>query len=128
MNAAWSPTEAHSDRRLTMETGLRRALERQELRLFYQPKVDAQSGAITALEALPFFTTMHRFLPALFRRDGWDVRSVEVSHRPRRGGRSHYGMFNRLWVGIVDMAGVWWLARRGVRTADRDEGRGTGDG
>ena len=81
-----------------------------------------------AFLAVPRFDHMHRFLPALFRRDGWDVRSVEVSHRPRRGGRSHYGMFNRLWVGIVDMAGVWWLARRGVRTADRNEGRGTGDG
>ena len=61
------------------------------------------------------------FDPALFRRDGWDVRSVEVSHRPRRGGRSHYGMLNRLWVGIVDMAGVWWLGRRAVRTLDHRE-------
>jgi dolichol-phosphate mannosyltransferase len=72
-----------------------------------------------AFLAVPRFDHMHRFLPALFRRDGWDVRSVEVSHRPRRGGRSHYGMLNRLWVGIVDMAGVWWLARRRIRTANR---------
>jgi len=75
-----------------------------------------------AFLAVPRFDHMHRFLPALFRRDGWAVRSVVVSHRPRRGGRSHYGMLNRLWVGIVDMAGVWWLARRAVRTANRDEG------
>jgi dolichol-phosphate mannosyltransferase len=81
-----------------------------------------------AFLAVPRFDHMHRFLPALFRRDGWDVRSVEVSHRSRRGGRSHYGMFNRLWVGIVDLAGVWWLARRAVRPANQDEGRGTGDG
>lgn len=71
-----------------------------------------------AFLAVPRFDHMHRFLPALFRRDGWDVRSVEVSHRPRRGGRSHYGTLNRLWVGIVDMAGVWWLARRAVRSTD----------
>lgn len=71
-----------------------------------------------AFLAVPRFDHMHRFLPALFRRDGWDVRSVVVSHRPRGGGRSHYGMFNRLWVGIVDMAGVWWLARRPVRSVD----------
>jgi dolichol-phosphate mannosyltransferase len=71
-----------------------------------------------AFLAVPRFDHMHRFLPALFRRDGWAVRSVPVSHRPRCGGRSHYGMLNRLWVGIVDMVGVWWLARRAVRSAD----------
>ena len=71
-----------------------------------------------AFLAVPRFDHMHRFLPALFRRDGWDVRSVVVSHRPRRGGRSHYGMLNRLGVGIVDMGGVWWLARRAVRSAE----------
>jgi dolichol-phosphate mannosyltransferase len=73
-----------------------------------------------AFLAVPRFDHMHRFLPALFRRDGWDVRSVVVRHRPRRGGKSHYGMFNRLWVGIVDMTGVWWLARRAVRSAGPD--------
>jgi dolichol-phosphate mannosyltransferase len=77
-----------------------------------------------AFLAVPRFDHMHRFLPALFRRDGWDVRSVEVSHRPRRGGRSHYGMLNRLWVGIVDMAGVWWLARRAVRSTDPGASQG----
>jgi dolichol-phosphate mannosyltransferase len=73
-----------------------------------------------AFLVVPRFDHMHRFLPALFRRDGWDVQSVVVRHRPRRGGKSHYGMFNRLWVGIVDMTGVWWLARRAVRSADPD--------
>jgi dolichol-phosphate mannosyltransferase len=71
-----------------------------------------------AFLAVPRFDHMHRFLPALFRRDGWAVRSVEVSHRPRRGGRSHYGTFNRLWVGVVDLVGVWWLTRRGVRPVE----------
>jgi dolichol-phosphate mannosyltransferase len=71
-----------------------------------------------AFLAVPRFDHMHRFLPALFRRDGWAVRSVAVSNRPRRGGRSHYGMLNRLWVGIVDMVGVSWLARRAVRSVD----------
>jgi len=78
-----------------------------------------------AFLAVPRFDHMHRFLPALFRRDGWDVRSVEVSHRPRRGGRSHYGMLNRLWVGIVDMGGVWWLARRAVRSTDPGASQGS---
>lgn len=61
---------------------------------------------------LPYFDHMHRFLPALVRRAGYAVQSVPVSHRPRQGGRSKYGVWNRLWVGIVDMAGVAWLSRR----------------
>ena len=62
--------------------------------------------------ALPYFDHMHRFLPALVRRAGGVVESVPVSHRPREHGRSHYGIHNRLWVGLVDMAGVMWLQRR----------------
>jgi dolichol-phosphate mannosyltransferase len=65
---------------------------------------------------LPHFDHMHRFLPALFLRAGGRVVSVEVGHRPRTRGRSHYGMWNRLWVGIGDMLGVWWLIRRRERS------------
>ncbi len=68
-----------------------------------------------AFLALPHFDHLHRFLPALFLRAGGRVISVEVSHRPRERGRSHYGMWDRLWVGIVDMLGVWWLIRRRER-------------
>lgn len=62
--------------------------------------------------ALPYFDHMHRFLPALVRRAGGRVESVHVAHRPRAHGKSHYGIHNRLWVGLVDMAGVAWLQRR----------------
>ena len=61
---------------------------------------------------LPRFDHMHRFLPALFMRHGARVISVPVGHRPRAHGTSKYGMLNRLWVGIVDIAGVMWLRRR----------------
>ena len=61
---------------------------------------------------LPRFDHMHRFLPALFQRQGSRVISVPVSHRPRLRGTSKYGMLNRLWVGIVDIMGVMWLRRR----------------
>lgn len=64
---------------------------------------------------LPFFDHMHRFLPALFLRAGGRVVSVEVSHRPRLHGRSKYGLFDRLWVGIVDLFGVMWLKARAAR-------------
>ena len=61
---------------------------------------------------LPRFDHMHRFLPALFQRHGASVISVPVSHRPRMRGTSKYRMLDRLWVGIVDIAGVMWLRRR----------------
>lgn len=62
--------------------------------------------------AMPYFDHMHRFLPALARRHGGDIVWLPVSHRPRRAGRSNYGVFDRLWVGIVDLFGVLWLLRR----------------
>lgn len=61
---------------------------------------------------LPAFHHMHRFLPALFRRSGSGVLSVEVRHRPRLRGRSHYGTFSRLTAGVIDLAGMLWLIRR----------------
>jgi dolichol-phosphate mannosyltransferase len=61
---------------------------------------------------LPYFDHMHRFLPALFQRAGARVVSIPVNHRPRARGTSKYGMLDRLWVGIVDIAGVMWLRRR----------------
>lgn len=67
--------------------------------------------------ALPYFDHMHRFLPALVVRHGGRVISVPVRHRPRLRGRSHYGVWNRLWVGLVDLAGVMWLRRRARLTA-----------
>jgi dolichol-phosphate mannosyltransferase len=62
--------------------------------------------------ALPYFDGLHRFLPALVRRDGYDIGYVDVIDRERRHGISNYGMWDRLWVGILDLFGVWWLVRR----------------
>jgi dolichol-phosphate mannosyltransferase len=64
---------------------------------------------------LPYFDHMHRFLPALIQRNGGRVISIPVSHRPRAKGRSHYGVLDRLFVGIVDLLGVIWLQRRSRR-------------
>jgi dolichol-phosphate mannosyltransferase len=61
---------------------------------------------------VPRFDHMHRFMPALFMRQGARVISVPVSHRPRTRGASKYGMLNRAFVGIVDIFGVLWLRRR----------------
>jgi dolichol-phosphate mannosyltransferase len=61
---------------------------------------------------LPCFDHMHRFLPALFLRGGFAIESIEVNHRPRNRGKSKYGIHNRLWAGIIDLLGVYWLLRR----------------
>ena len=71
--------------------------------------------------ALPYFDGLHRFLPALVRREGRDVGYVDVIDRPRRHGTSNYGMWDRLWVGILDLGGVWWLIRRRKRVPEISE-------
>ena len=65
-----------------------------------------------AFLALPYFDHMHRYLPALFARDGWQVAHVDVSHRPRVAGASNYSNLQRALVGAVDLLGVAWLLRR----------------
>ena len=68
--------------------------------------------------SLPYFDGLHRFLPALVRREGYDVGYADVIDRPRGAGVSNYGMWDRLWVGILDLFGVWWLIRRRKRVPE----------
>ena len=70
--------------------------------------------------ALPYFDHMHRYIPALFQRQGGRVVSVEVNHRHRTQGTSKYGFHNRLWVGIVDILGVRWLQNRARITKTKE--------
>jgi glycosyltransferase involved in cell wall biosynthesis len=70
---------------------------------------------------LPYFDGLHRFLPALVRREGFEIAYVDVIDRPRRAGVSNYGFLDRLWIGIMDLAGVWWLIRRKKPTPDVTE-------
>ena len=70
--------------------------------------------------ALPYFDHMHRYIPALFQRQGGRVVSVEVNHRHRMQGTSKYGFHNRLWVGIVDILGVRWLQNRARLTGTQE--------
>jgi len=64
---------------------------------------------------LPYFDALHRFMPALVRREGYTLAHVDVIDRPRHAGVSNYGFFDRLWVGILDLMGVRWLIRRRKR-------------
>ncbi|MEJ6387982.1 glycosyltransferase family 2 protein [Gymnodinialimonas ulvae] len=79
--------------------------------------------------ALPYFNHMHRFLPALFQRDGWGIAHVDVAHKPRVAGASKYTNLGRAIVGASDLFGVAWLIRRRRKVhpsdtrIDRPEGR-----
>jgi dolichol-phosphate mannosyltransferase len=70
---------------------------------------------------LPYFDGLHRFLPALVKREGYHIGYVDVVDRPRRAGVSNYGLWDRLWIGILDLAGVWWLIRRRKRVPEISE-------
>ncbi|MBX9829696.1 MAG: glycosyltransferase family 2 protein [Xanthobacteraceae bacterium] len=70
---------------------------------------------------LPYFDGLHRFLPARVRREGKDIGYVDVVDRPRQHGVSNYGFWDRLWIGILDLAGVWWLIRRRKRVPEISE-------
>ena len=61
---------------------------------------------------LPYFDHMHRFLPALMLREGFEVAFETVGHRPRVGGRSKYSNLGRLWASVSDLSGVIWLSAR----------------
>lgn len=66
-----------------------------------------------AFKELPFFASMHRFLPALIKRAGWTVTEEPVADRARWHGSSKYGFLDRLFAGIFDLLGMIWLVRRG---------------
>jgi glycosyltransferase involved in cell wall biosynthesis len=65
------------------------------------------------VKRIPLFKGMHRFFPTLVRMQGF-TRIIEapVNHRPRMRGTTKYGIQNRLWVGLADLAAVKWMQRR----------------
>ena len=73
-----------------------------------------------AFLALPYFNHMHRYLPALFQRDGWDVGHAEVTHRGRSAGQSKYTNLGRAIHGAVDLLGVSWLISRRRKVLPRE--------
>ncbi|WP_328703034.1 glycosyltransferase [Arenibaculum pallidiluteum] len=77
---------------------------------------------------LPFFSAMHRFLPALVRIHGGTAQYVPVNHRPRQRGVSKYGNLSRALLGIVDIMGVVWLGRRTHLPGEASEDLGSGAG
>ena len=62
--------------------------------------------------ALPYFTSMHRYLPAFFITYGHDVVYEPVNDRPRLRGESKYTNLGRALIGLYDLVGVSWLRKR----------------
>lgn len=62
--------------------------------------------------ALPYFDALHRFMPALIKREGYLIAHHDVVDRPRNTGVSNYGFWGRLKVGAIDLLGVFWLIKR----------------
>lgn len=61
---------------------------------------------------LPFFDALHRFTPALIKREGYEIGYIDVSDRPRGTGVSNYRSWARAKVALGDLLGVWWLIQR----------------
>ena len=61
---------------------------------------------------LKFFKGMHRFMPTLFKIEGFTVTEVPISANPRHAGRSNYGVWNRLFVTFHDLLAVRWMKKR----------------
>jgi len=70
--------------------------------------------------SLPYFDHMHRYLPALCKRDGWAIELVDVSHKERGAGQSNYTNFHRALVGVYDLIGVAWLIRRRKKASPKE--------
>jgi len=73
------------------------------------------------IENLKFFKGMHRFLPTLFKIEGFTVTEIEVSNNPRFAGQSNYGVWNRLFASFYDLLAVRWMKKRmfPVKVAER---------
>jgi len=61
---------------------------------------------------IPFFTGMHRFLPALIQLQNGRVKQVPVRHFPRMAGVSKYHLWNRLISPFIDCFAYRWMRKR----------------
>lgn len=65
------------------------------------------------VKRIPLFKGMHRFFPTLVKMQGYSrILELPVNHRPRIRGKTKYGIQNRLWVGLADLAAVKWMQKR----------------
>jgi glycosyltransferase involved in cell wall biosynthesis len=70
---------------------------------------------------LPYFDHIHRYIPALMIREGYQVDFAPVNHRHRQTGASKYTNFGRLMASVSDLLGVMWLQTRSRNPGGADE-------
>lgn len=73
------------------------------------------------LDKIKMYQGMHRFLPALFKIEGFRIGQVAVNHRQRMHGKSHYTLFNRSFNTILDMLAVRWMGKRALNYRIEEE-------
>ncbi|HSY18257.1 MAG TPA: glycosyltransferase family 2 protein [Candidatus Acidoferrales bacterium] len=64
---------------------------------------------------LKFFKGMHRFMPTLFKIEGYTITEIPVRHHARAAGVSHYGVWNRAFAALYDLFAVRWMQKRMFR-------------
>lgn len=73
------------------------------------------------LEKINLYDGMHRFLPTLFKMEGYLVKEVKVKHRPRVYGKSKYNIRNRIFKSFLDLLAVRWMKKRKLYYEEKDE-------
>ncbi len=73
------------------------------------------------IDRIKLYEGLHRFFPTLFRIEGFTIGEMPVNHRPRQRGESKYGIGNRLWRGLRDLAAVRWMQWRALHYEVREE-------
>ena len=76
------------------------------------------------LDDIKLWNGMHRFLPTLARMEGYTIHEVVVAHRPRGGGKSHFGVWNRLWKGLADVRTIRWMWKNRLPKEATERSRG----
>jgi glycosyltransferase involved in cell wall biosynthesis len=69
----------------------------------------------SCVDGLQLYAGMHRFLPTLFKAQGFKVTEVEVANHPRKFGESKYGVWNRVFRAFYDLLAVRWMLKRWIR-------------
>jgi dolichol-phosphate mannosyltransferase len=67
------------------------------------------------LQSIKLYEGMHRFLPTLFRHEGFRVEQMPVNHLPRTRGQTKYSMANRMFKALKDLLAVRWMQKRSLR-------------
>ncbi len=73
------------------------------------------------LSAFLPYKGMHRFFLVIAEAEGFKIEQIPVRHEMRRGGRSKYGLWNRLGGPLMDLFVVKWLLFRKVRYQTRSK-------